>query len=168
MLLDAATIRDLEILEPLSRNGQTVWSLVNRTRTRAGRKALRDCLVATTRSCDEILARQDAHQELANHSAAFSTAIWRTGCEGLEQYLHLNWQLPDASAKIRRCSVRCGEARGTGITSGKSGKGVGPWKRSFTPHRNFRICWRTADPIFCDAPRRLFQHCSRHQKRERC
>jgi hypothetical protein len=94
MLLDAATIRDLEILSPLSKNGQSVWSFVDRTHTRAGRLALRDRLIATADSRDEILARQRAHKELAGDSDAFSAAIRRTGCELVEQYLYSNWQLP--------------------------------------------------------------------------
>ena len=45
MLLDASTLRDLEVLSPLTPDGPTLWSLVDRTRTRAGRKGLRDRLL---------------------------------------------------------------------------------------------------------------------------
>jgi DNA mismatch repair protein MutS len=99
MLLDAATIRDLEILSPLSRTGQTLWSFVDRTHTRSGRRLLRDRLVAASNSREEILARQRAHRELAEDSLAFSAAIRRLGCEMVEQYLRSNWQMPRAMRK---------------------------------------------------------------------
>src|SRR5215813_8861209 len=99
MLLDAATIRDLEILSPLSKNGQSLWSFVDRTQTRSGRVALRDRLLTTTYSRDEIVARQCAHQELAEDLFGFSAAIRRTGCAPVEQYLHSNWQMPKTMRK---------------------------------------------------------------------
>ena len=55
MLLDASTLRDLEVLSPLTPNGPTLWNLVDRTRTRAGRKALRDRLAAPFSSAEQIL-----------------------------------------------------------------------------------------------------------------
>ena len=99
MLLDAATIRDLEILSPLSKNGRALWSFVDRTQTRSGRLALRDRLVTSTCSRDEILARQCAHQALADDLLGFSAAIRRTGCALIEQYLHSNWQMPKTMRK---------------------------------------------------------------------
>ena len=65
MFLDAATLRDLEILSPLTPQGPTLWTLLDRTRTRAGRKALHNCLVAPLGLAEQILDRQRAQQEVA-------------------------------------------------------------------------------------------------------
>jgi DNA mismatch repair protein MutS len=99
MLLDAATLRDLEVLSPLTPQGPTVWSLVDRTRTLAGRRALRALLLASLNSEEDILERQRAHQELSEESRTICPAVYRAGCDRVERYLHMAWQLP---ADMRR------------------------------------------------------------------
>jgi DNA mismatch repair ATPase MutS len=99
MLLDAATLRDLEILSPLAPQGPTVWSLVDRTQTLAGRQALRALLLTSLNSGEDILERQRAHRELSDESRTISLAIYRAGCDRVEHYLHMAWQLP---ADMRR------------------------------------------------------------------
>jgi len=94
MLLDAATLRDLEVLSPLSPQGPTVWSLVDRTHTLAGRRALRALLLASLNSAEDILERQRAHQELSDQAATIVPAIHRVACDRVEEYLHMAWQLP--------------------------------------------------------------------------
>jgi DNA mismatch repair protein MutS len=94
MLLDAATLRDLEVLSPLTPQGPTVWDLVDRTRTRAGRRALRDRLVESLSTADDIVDRQRAHRELASEARTICAAIHRAGCDRVEHYLRLTWQLP--------------------------------------------------------------------------
>jgi DNA mismatch repair ATPase MutS len=94
MLLDAATLRDLEVLSPLAPQGPTVWSLVDRTQTHAGRQALRALLLTSLNSGEDILERQRAHQELSDESPTIVPAIHRAGCDRVEQYLHMAWQLP--------------------------------------------------------------------------
>jgi DNA mismatch repair protein MutS len=95
MFLDAATLRDLEILSPLTPQGPTLWILLDRTRTRAGRKALHDCLLAPLGLAEQILDRQRAQQELVSDSGAICAAISRANCDRVDDYLHLAWQLPD-------------------------------------------------------------------------
>jgi len=99
MLVDPPTLRDLEILSPQSSQGPTVWSLVDRTRTLAGRRALRALLLASLNSAEDILERQRAHQELSDESAAIVPAVHRAGCDRVDEYLHMAWQLP---ADMRR------------------------------------------------------------------
>jgi DNA mismatch repair protein MutS len=95
MLLDASTLRDLEVLSPLTPYGPTLWSLVDRTRTRAGRKALRDRLAAPFSSAPQILDRQIAHREIAADGRAICAAVNRCACDRVEDYLSIAWQLPD-------------------------------------------------------------------------
>jgi DNA mismatch repair protein MutS len=95
MLLDAATLRDLEVLSPLTPQGPTLWSLVDRTRMRAGRQALRALLVTPLSSAEKILERQRAHQALAADSPVIGPSLHRAWCDSVESYLGLAWQLPD-------------------------------------------------------------------------
>ena len=46
MLIDAATQRDLDVLESTTPGGRSLWSVLDRTRSRAGREHLRRQLVA--------------------------------------------------------------------------------------------------------------------------
>jgi DNA mismatch repair protein MutS len=102
MFLDSATLQDLEIVPtPLTR-GTTLWSLVDRTRTRVGREVLRERLLAPPHAADQILALQRAHQVLAAEASAYRTTLDRADSDGVEGYLRLNWQLPsDMPAAIR-------------------------------------------------------------------
>jgi DNA mismatch repair protein MutS len=94
MFLDSATLQDLEIVPtPMSR-GTTLWSLVDRTRSRVGRECLRERLLAPPHTADEILALQVAHQVLGAEESAYRNTLDRAGADGIEQYLNANWQLP--------------------------------------------------------------------------
>lgn len=95
MYLDRATLEDLEIVPTPAARGTTVWSLVDRTRTRAGREALRRRLLSPPHAADEILALQRAHQLLAADADGFRSALDRSDPDGAEAYLNANWQLPD-------------------------------------------------------------------------
>jgi DNA mismatch repair ATPase MutS len=46
MFLDSATLQDLEIVPMPRVRGTTLWSLIDRTRTRIGREMLRERLLA--------------------------------------------------------------------------------------------------------------------------
>ena len=94
MFLDAATIRDLEIVPLPLMHGTTVWNLVDRTRTRLGRKALRERLLSPPHTGDAILALQQAHRVLADDASTYRNALDRADLDGVEQYLDATWQLP--------------------------------------------------------------------------
>jgi DNA mismatch repair protein MutS len=94
MIVDAATLHDLDVLSTSTRRGPTLWSLIDRTRTRAGREQLRSRLVASAASVEEILALQQAHRALARQTALYRGAVDRVDCDALERHLQSNWQLP--------------------------------------------------------------------------
>jgi DNA mismatch repair ATPase MutS len=74
--------------------GTTLWSLVNRTRTRVGSEALRKRLLNPPHAADEILALQRAHQVLAAQAGAYRHTLDRAAADDSERYLNANWQLP--------------------------------------------------------------------------
>ena len=74
--------------------GTTLWTLVNRTRTRAGSENLRERLLNPPHDADKILALQRAHQELAADARAYRHALDRTAADEVERYLSVTWQLP--------------------------------------------------------------------------
>ena len=94
MFLDSATLQDLEIVPLPTTRGTTVWSLVDRTRTRVGRDALRERLLNPPHAVDEILALQRAHQVLAAEAKTYRHALDRVAADEVERYLTSNWQLP--------------------------------------------------------------------------
>ena len=94
MFLDAATLRDLEIVPTPIARGMTLSSLVDRTRTRLGRESLRQRLVAPPHSADEIVLLQQAHKALAADSVTYRTVLDRADLDGVEAYLAVTWQLP--------------------------------------------------------------------------
>lgn len=94
MVVDPSTLHDLDVLSTSTRRGPTLWSLIDRTRTRAGRDQLRQRLVAPQHSSDEILRLQDAHGALAGRSALYRRTVDDVDSDRLEQYLNSNWQLP--------------------------------------------------------------------------
>ncbi len=70
--------------------GMTLWSLINRTRTRVGSEVLRERLLNPPSTADEILALQRAHQVLAAEANAYRQALERAGADEVERYLHAN------------------------------------------------------------------------------
>jgi DNA mismatch repair protein MutS len=94
MFVDVATLQDLEILATPAVRGTTLWSLVNRTRTRVGSETLRERLLNPPHTADEILALQRAHQALAAEANAYRETLDRASADGVERYLTASWQLP--------------------------------------------------------------------------
>ena len=94
MFVDLATLQDLEILATPTVRGTTVWSLVNRTRTRVGSDALRERFLNPPHTVDEILALQRAHQALAGAANDYRRTLDRVASDAVERYLNATWQLP--------------------------------------------------------------------------
>ncbi len=104
MFLDSATLQDLEIVGTPGRRGTTLWGMVDRTRTQAGAHALRQWLLASSHTADQIVALQHAQQALAS-TDAYRILLDRAGLNSVGKYLAATWQLPDtmpASARFRR------------------------------------------------------------------
>jgi DNA mismatch repair ATPase MutS len=102
MATDPATLHDLDVLSTSAARGPTVAGLLDRTRSRAGREALRRALVAPGNSADVIVALQGAHQALAADAASFRTIFDRADPDAVERYLDSNWQLPSARPALTR------------------------------------------------------------------
>src|SRR5215831_969581 len=94
MFLDSGTLRDLEILPTASTRGETVWQLIDRTRSRAGRDALRQRFAAAPQSAHDIIRLQKAHQAIASRAVSYGTVLERLDPDGVEEYLNVAWQLP--------------------------------------------------------------------------
>jgi DNA mismatch repair ATPase MutS len=94
MFVDSATLQDLEIVPVPSVRGTTLWSLVNRTRTRVGGEVLRERLLNPPHTADEIVALQRAHQVLAAEASAYRQMLDRAAPDDVERYVNANWQLP--------------------------------------------------------------------------
>jgi DNA mismatch repair ATPase MutS len=104
--LDAATLRDLDVLSTAVRQGPTVLSFVDRTRTRAGREALSRRLVTPAASAEQIAALQRAHQFLAADAALYRLLLDGPELDALERYLNSNWQLPSARPVLSSLATR--------------------------------------------------------------
>ena len=100
MLIDAATLRDLDVLAASTPRGQTIWSLLDRTRSRAGREHLRQRLVAPDHGAAAILERQCAHRALALDLPAIGRVLDAAGADFVERYLAAAWQLPSAQPAL--------------------------------------------------------------------
>jgi DNA mismatch repair protein MutS len=96
MVIDAGTLRDLDVLSTPTVRGQTLVELVDRTRTRIGAEHLRRRLKSPADSAGEILALQQAHRAVAAHPHAWRAIIDRADPDGVERYLNSNWQVPQA------------------------------------------------------------------------
>jgi DNA mismatch repair protein MutS len=94
MVVDAATLQDLEIVPTPIVRGTTLWSLLNRTRTRVGSEALRERVLNAPSTAEEILALQRAHQTLAAAGETYRRALDRAAADHVERYLNTTWQLP--------------------------------------------------------------------------
>jgi DNA mismatch repair ATPase MutS len=96
VVIDAATLRDLDVLTASTPRGPSLWSLIDRTRSRAGREHLRRSLVAPNHTVPAILERQRAHQAIAADLAGVARLLDGVGADGVERYLEATWQLPSA------------------------------------------------------------------------
>jgi DNA mismatch repair protein MutS len=94
MFIDSATLQDLEIVPMPTARGTTLWSLINRTRTRVGSEALRERLLSPPHTPEEILALQRAHQVLAADASTYRYTLDQADADEVERYLNTNWQLP--------------------------------------------------------------------------
>jgi DNA mismatch repair protein MutS len=96
MLIDASTLRDLDVLAASTPRGQTLWSLVDRTRSRSGREHLRHRLIAPAHTAAEIVERQRAHQALSQDLEGYGRLLDALGADAVHRYLSATWQLPSA------------------------------------------------------------------------
>lgn len=101
MFLDPSTLQDLDVLPVPQRRGATLWSMVNRTRTRAGGEALRQCLLEPPHTAGDILARQQAHHTLAT-GTTYRALLDKTDLDSVERYLASTWQHPDEMPALAR------------------------------------------------------------------
>lgn len=102
MFIDSATLRDLQVVPTPSHRGPTVWALIDRTRTRAGREALRERLLAPPHQAADILALQRAHQYMSAAADDYRVLLGRAATDLFEQYLDVTWQLPDEMPSLSR------------------------------------------------------------------
>ena len=100
MLIDAATLHDLDVLTASTPRGRTLWSLVDRTRSRAGREHLRRSLTAPGHTAADIVQRQRAHQALARDLDAYGRLLDALGADAVDHYLAATWQLPSAQPAL--------------------------------------------------------------------
>ncbi len=100
MLIDAATLRDLDVLDASTPRGRTLWSLVDRTRSRAGREHLRWSLTAPPHDAAEIVRRQRAHQAIAGDLPGYGRLLDAIGADAVHGYLDSTWQLPSAHSAL--------------------------------------------------------------------
>ena len=101
MIADASTLRDLDIVPTPGRRGTTLWALIDRTRSRAGARALRQRFLTGPGGASEIVALQRAHAALASE-ATYRTLIDAADLDGVDSYLTLTWQLPASMPRMAR------------------------------------------------------------------
>lgn len=94
MFLDSATLEDLEVVPTPTVRRTTLWSLINRTRSRVGSNALRTRLLKPPHRTDDILSLQCAHQVLSADFDAYRHSLDATAPDEVERYLSTTWQLP--------------------------------------------------------------------------
>ncbi|MBE87677.1 MAG: DNA mismatch repair protein MutS, partial [Verrucomicrobiales bacterium] len=102
LVLDAATLKHLEILEPLHREATkpaTLYGALNRTSTPMGARRLRDWLTQPLSSVEPIRKRQEAIAQFINNST-----ILDRFCESLKE-------VRDLERMISRLSIGSGNAR---------------------------------------------------------
>lgn len=102
MFIDATTLRDLQVVPTPSHRGPTLWALIDRTRTRVGRKALRARLLEPPHHAADILAWQHAHQHMAANADDYRLVLGRAATDLVEQYLNATWQLPGEMPPLSR------------------------------------------------------------------
>lgn len=102
LILDAISLRNLEILEPLHRDGPrntTLFNALNRTVTPMGARRLRDWLTQPLAAIAQIQQRQDA------------VASWLVHSEGLETFRTRLSEVKDLERTLSRLSLGSGNAR---------------------------------------------------------
>ena len=102
LILDAATLKHLEILEPLHREASkpaTLYSALNRTSTPMGARRLRDWLTQPLSSISKIRKRQQAVAKFINHSTI------------LDNFFESLREVRDLERMISRLSIGSGNAR---------------------------------------------------------
>jgi DNA mismatch repair protein MutS len=102
LVLDAVTLRNLEILEPLHRDSPkpgSLYAAVNRTVTPMGARRLRDWLSQPLATVEPIRRRQGAVQ------------AWIDNPSGLESFCQRLTEVRDMERTISRLSVGTGNAR---------------------------------------------------------
>jgi DNA mismatch repair protein MutS len=100
MVIDADTLRDLDVISTSVPRGKTLLDLVDRTRSRSGRDHLRRRLTMRAPSSFPMEALQRAHQLLAADSAGYRAILDRADLDGVERYLNSNWQHPDSKSRL--------------------------------------------------------------------
>jgi DNA mismatch repair protein MutS len=111
LMLDAATIRNLELFESSSGdNKDTLLGVINRTRTGMGARLLRNWLVRPSVSTNEIESRLDALAELASSAVALEAT--RASFEGIFDLERLLSKITVGTASPRELtSLRASIAR---------------------------------------------------------
>jgi hypothetical protein len=100
VLIDAATLHDLDVLTASTPRGRTLWSLVDRTRSHAGREHLRRSLAAPGHTAAGIVERQRAHEALARDLQGYGRLLDAIGADEVARYLGATWQLPSAQPAL--------------------------------------------------------------------
>ena len=113
MLIDAATLHDLDVLTASTPRGRTLWGLVDRTRSRAGREHLRRSLTAPGHTAADIVQRQRAHQALARDLDGYGRLLDALGADQVDRYLGATWQLRPRSRPLPASAS--GDRRGSGV-----------------------------------------------------
>ena len=113
LVLDAATLKHLEILEPLHREAAkpgTLYAALNRTSTPMGARRLRDWLSQPLSSVEAIRRRQEALGQFLHNSPA------------LDRFRENLKEVRDLERTISRLSIGSGNARDLGQLRGALGQ----------------------------------------------
>ncbi|HJO53391.1 MAG TPA: DNA mismatch repair protein MutS, partial [Verrucomicrobiota bacterium] len=113
LVLDAATLKHLEILEPLHREATkpaTLYAALNRTSTPMGARRLRDWLSQPLSSVEAIRRRQSAVSQFLHNSSA------------LDRFRESLKEIRDLERTISRLSIGSGNARDLLQLSGALGQ----------------------------------------------
>jgi DNA mismatch repair protein MutS len=92
MLIDDQTLRDLEIFQAHG-SGPAVFDVLDRTRTRGGREALRRRFRSPYSEPERILAVQRSLEFISAQRPQFNALPSDHDLAGLERYLHSNYEL---------------------------------------------------------------------------
>ena len=100
MLIDAATLHDLDVLTASTPRGRTLWSLVDRTRSRAGREHLRHSLTAPGHTAAGIVQRSTRTRRSPAIWTGMAASSTRSAPTTVDRYLGATWQLPSAQPAL--------------------------------------------------------------------
>lgn len=104
MKVDRATLRDLSILEP-GDEGTSLFALLDRTRSRLGRSALR-ARMRDLPAGEELQRTQDAIKHLSTRLGTAPLAVERVDPDGVDDYLSLKWQALTKRSRFGRFMER--------------------------------------------------------------